>query len=337
MTVLTDAHRRRHVVLVGMMGSGKTTVGRRVAALLDRPFVDADEELDEPHRPHRRASGSPRRRGRVPRRRVERARRRCSTDPEPAVIAAGGGVVIRPRTGAALREPRVRRAARRRPGVPGQPGGQKPTTARCSTTTRSRHARRGCTPSATAGTGRWPTSSSPVEPAHEDGAPEADAGRAGRRPGRRPRGVRRPSAGDSMEGRRMIELEVPLGDRSYPVLVGPGARHRLLEVLPLGVRAGRGRHPAGHRRRRRPRRRAPRVHDAATARRPRTSAPSRTCAATGPSGASPGATWWWPSAAGSSPTPPGSPPPCTTGASRSCTCRPRCSARSTPPSAARPA
>lgn len=33
----------------------------------------------------------------------------------------------------------------------------------------------------------------------------------------------------------MIELEVPLGERSYPVLVGAGARHRLLEVLPVGV------------------------------------------------------------------------------------------------------
>ncbi len=33
----------------------------------------------------------------------------------------------------------------------------------------------------------------------------------------------------------MIELVVPLGDRSYPVLVGAGARHRLLEVLPTDV------------------------------------------------------------------------------------------------------
>lgn len=33
----------------------------------------------------------------------------------------------------------------------------------------------------------------------------------------------------------MIELTVPLADRSYPVLVGAGARHRLLEVLPIGV------------------------------------------------------------------------------------------------------
>lgn len=35
------------VVLVGLMGSGKTTVGRRLAAKLDRPFVDADEALEE--------------------------------------------------------------------------------------------------------------------------------------------------------------------------------------------------------------------------------------------------------------------------------------------------
>ena len=34
----------------------------------------------------------------------------------------------------------------------------------------------------------------------------------------------------------MIELTVPLGDRSYPVLVGSGARHRLLELLPVGVK-----------------------------------------------------------------------------------------------------
>ena len=33
----------------------------------------------------------------------------------------------------------------------------------------------------------------------------------------------------------MHELRVDLGDRSYPVLVGPGARHRLTEVLPAGA------------------------------------------------------------------------------------------------------
>jgi 5-deoxy-5-amino-3-dehydroquinate synthase len=34
----------------------------------------------------------------------------------------------------------------------------------------------------------------------------------------------------------MREVCVDLGDRSYPVLVGAGARHRLLEMLPVGAR-----------------------------------------------------------------------------------------------------
>jgi shikimate kinase len=37
----------RPVVLVGMMGVGKTTVGRKLASLLHLPFVDADEEIEQ--------------------------------------------------------------------------------------------------------------------------------------------------------------------------------------------------------------------------------------------------------------------------------------------------
>ncbi|MFN4222505.1 MULTISPECIES: shikimate kinase [Novosphingobium] len=37
----------RPLVLVGMMGVGKTTVGRKLAALLHLPFVDADEEIEK--------------------------------------------------------------------------------------------------------------------------------------------------------------------------------------------------------------------------------------------------------------------------------------------------
>lgn len=36
----------RPVVLVGLMGAGKTTVGRRLAAMLNAPFVDSDEEVE---------------------------------------------------------------------------------------------------------------------------------------------------------------------------------------------------------------------------------------------------------------------------------------------------
>jgi shikimate kinase len=37
----------RSVVFVGMMGAGKTTLGRRVAARLDLPFADVDVEIEK--------------------------------------------------------------------------------------------------------------------------------------------------------------------------------------------------------------------------------------------------------------------------------------------------
>ncbi len=37
---------RRSIVLVGMMGAGKTSVGRKLAARLGLPFVDADAEIE---------------------------------------------------------------------------------------------------------------------------------------------------------------------------------------------------------------------------------------------------------------------------------------------------
>jgi shikimate kinase len=37
----------RPIVLVGMMGAGKTTVGRRLAARLGRHFIDSDEEVEK--------------------------------------------------------------------------------------------------------------------------------------------------------------------------------------------------------------------------------------------------------------------------------------------------
>jgi shikimate kinase len=37
----------RPIVLVGLMGVGKSTVGKRLAALLSRDFVDADDAIEE--------------------------------------------------------------------------------------------------------------------------------------------------------------------------------------------------------------------------------------------------------------------------------------------------
>lgn len=84
-----------------MMGSGKSTVGRRLAARLERPFVDADDELV-------------RRSGRTIREWFatagEAGFRRAEADlladllgaPGPAVIATGGGVVVTSENRAAL-------------------------------------------------------------------------------------------------------------------------------------------------------------------------------------------------------------------------------------------
>src|SRR5271156_5104585 len=45
-TALSGALGGRSIVLVGMMGAGKTAVGKRIAQRLRLPFVDADAEIE---------------------------------------------------------------------------------------------------------------------------------------------------------------------------------------------------------------------------------------------------------------------------------------------------
>ncbi|MGZ4730387.1 MAG: shikimate kinase [Acidimicrobiales bacterium] len=87
--------RRGHVVLVGMMGSGKTTVGRLLAERLGRPFFDSDEMV-EARTGHTvaelfEASGESGFR-------AEEAAALADglADPTPSVIAAAGGTVLDP-------------------------------------------------------------------------------------------------------------------------------------------------------------------------------------------------------------------------------------------------
>lgn len=95
-----------HLVLVGMMGSGKSTVGRLVAASLGRPFVDIDDEVAA-------TAGSS-----VAdlfagggesafRALEEEALARCLAAEADTVIAAGGGVVVREENRARLGAARV--------------------------------------------------------------------------------------------------------------------------------------------------------------------------------------------------------------------------------------
>src|SRR6202790_1011415 len=46
---ITAALGTRSIVLVGMMGAGKSTIGRRLSVRLRLPFLDADSEIELAH------------------------------------------------------------------------------------------------------------------------------------------------------------------------------------------------------------------------------------------------------------------------------------------------
>jgi shikimate kinase len=90
----------RPVTLVGLMGAGKTTVGRRLAARLRLPFVDADAEIET-------ASGMTiaeifEKFGEAHFRDGERRVIARLIDGVPKVIATGGGAFIQPDTRALI-------------------------------------------------------------------------------------------------------------------------------------------------------------------------------------------------------------------------------------------
>lgn len=92
---------RTNIVLVGMPGCGKTTVGRETARLSSKPFLDLDEEIV-------RRAGRPipeifAREGEQAFRELERQALADACAGNGQVIATGGGAVLRPENRAALR------------------------------------------------------------------------------------------------------------------------------------------------------------------------------------------------------------------------------------------
>ena len=92
----------RHLVLVGLMGTGKTTVGRRCAALLHRDFVDTDGLVEA--NTGLSVAEIFERDGEARFRELERAAvADACASPVPLVIACGGGAVLDPDSRRTLR------------------------------------------------------------------------------------------------------------------------------------------------------------------------------------------------------------------------------------------
>ncbi len=102
---LPDALAGRSIVLVGLMGAGKTSIGRRLAARLGLPFRDADAEIEL-------AAGCTipelfSRYGESDFRAGERRVIRRLLSGDPLVLAFGGGAFMDPETRATVREEAV--------------------------------------------------------------------------------------------------------------------------------------------------------------------------------------------------------------------------------------
>lgn len=97
--------RKQSIVLVGLMGAGKTTVGRRLAAALEMPFKDADHEIEE-------AAGLSvseifDRYGETDFRDGERKVIARLIEGEPCVLATGGGAFMNDATRALIKDKAV--------------------------------------------------------------------------------------------------------------------------------------------------------------------------------------------------------------------------------------
>ncbi len=100
-STLHKSHVDRSIVLVGLMGAGKSAIGRRLAQRLKLPFIDADAEIEA-------AAGSTieeifERHGEAVFRDGERRVIARLLDGPPGIIAAGGGAFMDPETRARIR------------------------------------------------------------------------------------------------------------------------------------------------------------------------------------------------------------------------------------------
>ena len=92
----------RTIVMVGMMGAGKSSIGRRLAVRIGLPFVDADAEIEKAA--NATISEIFERHGEDYFRDGERRVIQRLLDGKPKVLATGGGAFVQPETRAAIME-----------------------------------------------------------------------------------------------------------------------------------------------------------------------------------------------------------------------------------------
>ena len=106
--------------MVGMMGAGKSSIGRRLAARLGLPFVDADTEIEEAA--NATITEIFEQHGEAYFRDGERRVIQRLLDGAPKVLATGGGAFIQPETRAAIQRRRHLDLAEGRPRPDPGPG-----------------------------------------------------------------------------------------------------------------------------------------------------------------------------------------------------------------------
>lgn len=93
----------KHIILIGFMGAGKTTVGKKLAKKLDVKFVDTDQLIEA--RTEKKISQIFQEQGEAYFRSLEtQTLRELLKEPEQMVVAVGGGLPMQPENQPLLKE-----------------------------------------------------------------------------------------------------------------------------------------------------------------------------------------------------------------------------------------
>jgi len=91
---------KTNIVLIGLMGAGKTSIGKRLAAILNMPFTDSDENIEKRYGSINDLFKA----GEEYFRDIESKMIQSMAAMDGVIMSTGGGVVLRPENMEALKE-----------------------------------------------------------------------------------------------------------------------------------------------------------------------------------------------------------------------------------------